>query len=102
MQVKTELTEAQWQIADAIARTLVLANTDVNELRKAISYLRTYANQGQGGAKFFAYLKTLVCNGNRIGHSKRTTEYYERIEATCSQYLAGYKDDATTMLNLLG
>jgi hypothetical protein len=96
------LTEVQWQIAHAIAQTLVKADTDVNELGKAIAYLRAYANRDNAGARFFDYLKTLVKNGKQIGHSKRTTDYYENIENACSQYLKAYQDEAATMLQILG
>jgi hypothetical protein len=102
MLMTEDLTELQWQIAHAIAQTLVKEDTDVNELGKAIAYLRAYANRENAGAKFFDYLKTLVRNGRQIGHSKRTSEYYENIENTCSQYLKAYQDDAVTMLQILG
>jgi hypothetical protein len=102
MLVTEDLTELQWQIAHAIAQTLVKADTDVNELGKAIVYLRAYANRGDAGVRFFDYLKTLVKNGRQIGHSKRTTDYYENIENACSQYLKAYQDDATLMLKILG
>lgn len=97
-----DLTSTQWQIADAIARKLVLEEADVNELRKAIAYLRAYLDREDAGKKFFDYLKTLVRNGNRIGHSKRTLPYLESIEQTCDQYLSNHKDDAPTMLQVLG
>lgn len=42
MQATADLTEIQWQVADAIARQLVIEETDVNEFRKTISYFRTY------------------------------------------------------------
>lgn len=96
------LSEVQWQIAHAIAQTLVQENTDVNELGKAIAYLRAHVNQENAGARFFDYLKTLVRNGRQIGHSKRTSEYYENIERACSQYLKAYQDDAAAMLQILG
>jgi len=102
MLVTEDLTELQWQIAHAIAQTLVKENTDVNELGKAIAYLRAYANQENAGVRFLDYLKTLVKNGRQIGHSKRTTDYYENIENACSQYLKAYQDDAATMLQILG
>ncbi|MGB7442690.1 MAG: hypothetical protein WA919_16625 [Coleofasciculaceae cyanobacterium] len=96
------LTEVQWQMAHAIAQTLVKDNTDVNELGKAIAYLRSYANRENAGAKFFDYLETLAKNGRQIGHSKRTSDYYENIENACSQYLKAYQDDAQVMLHILG
>ena len=98
----TELTDAQWQIADAIARQLVLDGVDVNELRKAIAYLRETVDRENAGKKFFEYLKILVRHGNTIGHSKRTVEYYRSLDIICSQYLTDYQDDAARMLFLLG
>ena len=113
-----ELTDAQWQIADAIARQLVIDGTDVNELRKAATYLRDEINKivpslsdGQKlkehedgkkiGKKFFDYLKTLVRHGNAIGHSKRTLGYYQSLDAVCSQYIENYQEDAERMLHIL-
>jgi len=96
-----ELTDVQWQIADAIARQLVLEGTDVNELRKATTYLRDRQDEPGAGKKFFDYLKTLVRHGNVIGHSKRTLGYYQNLDATCSHYLDSYKDDAVRMLYIL-
>ncbi len=98
----TELTDAQWQIADAIARQLVLDGMDVNELRKAIAYLRETVDKENAGKNFFDYLKTLVCHGDTIGHSKKTVKYYRSLDARCSQYLTNYQDDAPRMLFLLG
>lgn len=95
------LTEAQWQIAHAIALTLVKDNTDVNELGKAIAYLRASLNQPNAGAKFFKYLKTLVSNGRQIGHSGKTADYYRSIERTCSQYLQN-EANAQIILQILG
>ena len=96
------LTEVQWQIAHAIAKTLVQEDIDVNELGKAIAYFRTYSHQDNTGARFFDYLKTLVRNGRQIGHSQRTSEYYDSIEKVCSKYLKAYQDNASVMLQILG
>ena len=98
----TELTDAQWPIADAIARQLVLDGVDVNELRKAIAYLRETVDRENAGKKFFDYLKTLIRHGNTIGHSTKTVEYYRSLDVICSQYLTDYQDDALRMLVLLG
>ena len=43
MLATTDLTSTQWQVADSIARQLVLNDTDANELRKTIAYLRAYS-----------------------------------------------------------
>ena len=82
---ETKLTDPQWQIADAIARQLVIDGTDVNELRKAIAYLREHLDREQAGKYFFEYLKTLVRQGKSIGHSKRTIGYYRSLDDVCSQ-----------------
>ncbi|MFK0735101.1 MAG: hypothetical protein ACFKPT_09995 [Gloeotrichia echinulata GP01] len=95
------LTDAQWEIAHAIAQTLVKENTDVNELGKAVAYLRVSVKETNATSRFFTYLKTLVNNGRQIGHSGRTTEYYRSIEKACSDYLKGVSD-AYTMLQILG
>jgi hypothetical protein len=96
------LTEAQWDIAHAIAQTLVKENTDVNELGKAIAYLRAFVHQPDATSRFFKYLKTLVSSGRQIGHSNRTIDYYRSIEKACSDYLKNYQGDAYTVLHILG
>jgi hypothetical protein len=98
------LTDKQWEIAHAIAQTLVKEQTDVNELGKAIAYLRNAVNQNQADAtsRFFKYLKTLVGNGRQIGHSGKTTDYYRSIDKACSDCLKGFQGDATTLLQILG
>lgn len=97
-----ELTEKQWQTAHVIAQNLVKENADVNEVGKAIAYLRAYSEREKAGAKFFDYLKTLQRNGRQVGHSKKTSEYYETLERFCSQYLKAYQEDAKAMLTILG
>lgn len=102
--VTESLTENQWKIAHAIAQTLVKEQTDVNELGKAIAYLRNAVNQNQADAnsRFFKYLKTLVGNGRPIGHSGKTTDYYRSIDKACSDCLKGFQGDASTLLQILG
>ncbi|NEP19532.1 MAG: hypothetical protein F6J97_22010 [Leptolyngbya sp. SIO4C1] len=101
-QAPVDLTDAQWQIADAIARQLVIDGTDVNELRKAMAYLREHLGQENAGRRFFEYLKTLVRQGNSIGHSKKTIDYYRSLDAVCDQHLSRYQSDAPGLLMLLG
>lgn len=102
--VTESLTENQWGIAHAIAQTLVKEQTDVNELGKAIAYLRNAVNQNRADAnsRFFKYLKTLVGNGRQIGHSGKTTDYYRSIDKACSDCLKGFQGDASTLLQILG
>ncbi|MGI0485030.1 hypothetical protein ACN4EK_06310 [Pantanalinema rosaneae CENA516] len=102
MQATAALTEVQWQVADAIAQSLVRDGTDVNEFKKIISYLRAYRERDNAGTKFFDYLKTLAKNGGRIGHSNKTSAYLNNIERTCVKYLQPYQNDAVTMLQILG
>lgn len=95
------LTDTQWEIAHAIALTLVKENTDVNELGKAVAYLRAYVKQEDATSRFFKYLKNLVSNGRQIGHSKKTTDYYISIDKACSDYLKNISN-ADTILQILG
>jgi hypothetical protein len=95
------LTDAQWEIAHAIAQTLVKDDTDVNELGKAIAYLRNILSQPNPTSRFFTYLKILVKDGKQIGHSGKTFGYYRSIDKACSDYLKGVTD-AYTMLQILG
>lgn len=95
------LTESQWQTAHAIAQTLVKEETDVNELRKVIAFLRASVNQPDAESRFFKYLKILVSNGRQIGHSGRTSDYYRSIDKACSQYLHE-QANAHTILQILG
>ncbi len=98
---RESLTDTQWEIAHAIALTLVKENTDVNELGKAVAYLRSIVQQTDAASRFFKYLKTLVSNGRQIGHSKKTTDYYISIDKACSDYLKNI-NDANTILQILG
>ncbi|MEI6442915.1 MAG: hypothetical protein WCO29_07260 [Nostocales cyanobacterium ELA583] len=95
------LTDKQWEIAHAIAQTLVQENTDANEVSKAVAYLRTVIDQNDATSRFLTYLKTLVRDGKMIGHSKKTSEYYSSIETICSQYFKS-NSDASTILQILG
>jgi hypothetical protein len=95
------LTDGQWEIAHAIAQTLVQQDTDVNEVGKIIAYLRTTINQPNPTSRFLTYLKTLVRDGKQIGHSGKTAGYYRNIEITCSQYFKT-NSDAQTILQILG
>ena len=95
------LTDKQWEIAHAIAQTLVQEHTDANEVSKAVAYLRTVIDQNDATSRFLTYLKTLVRDGKMIGHSKKTSEYYSSIETICSQYFKS-NSDASTILQILG
>ncbi len=96
------LTEAESQLAHNLAITLVKEDTDVNELGKAIAYLRSIVNQPDAGTRFFKYLKTLVTNGRQISHSNKTPGYYRSMERACSKYLQSEQNNAHSMLKILG
>ena len=93
------MTSPQWETAHEIARQLVIKDTDANELGKANDYLLYYAKTG---SQFFQYLETLAKQGKRIGHSKKTSIYYENIADVCSQYLERYQDDVGIMQQIMG
>ncbi|NEP77853.1 MAG: hypothetical protein F6K17_14095 [Okeania sp. SIO3C4] len=95
------LTDEQWNVAHAIAKDLTEEETDVNELRKIMSYLQ-FINRDNIGSSFFEYLKVLTINGNKIRHSKKTIEYYRQIEITCKKYLKEYENNSLAMLTILG
>jgi hypothetical protein len=100
--VTESLTEYQWGVAHAIAQTLVKDGTDVNEFGKAIAYLRASVNDPNSGVRFFKYLKTLVSNGRQIGHSKKTSDYYQNIDEACTKYLQSEQTNPQKMLEILG
>ncbi|MEC4985357.1 MAG: hypothetical protein SAK42_14760, partial [Oscillatoria sp. PMC 1076.18] len=117
-----ELNEIQWEVAHKMAENLASDKVDVNELKKVIAYLRFSQNKEKEkekntpkdkevednklkndvGKNFFEYLRTLARNGDKIGHSGKTIEYYRSIEAICRKHLRGYQDDVEMMLQILG
>lgn len=103
-ETETPMTEADWQVAHAIARTLVQQEMDVNELEKAIAYLRFAIQQNpeNAGTQFFNYLKTLVSQGKSIGHSGRTPEYYRNLDKACRTHLQSYQAKPLILLHILG
>lgn len=116
----TAPTKRHWDASHGIAQTLVRDGMDVNELGKAIAYLRASVNQMRAenqdrgetedqavetevGKRFFSYLTTLAKQGRSIGHSKRTAGYYANLEATCTDYLKEhYETQPEVMLAILG
>lgn len=98
----SDLTDNQWQTAHAIARQVVQNGANVGELKKAMAYLRTCADAPDGGTRFFKYLGNLVGAGDRIGHSKRTMDYYRGLNDVCIKYLKPLQDSPQIMLEILG
>ena len=99
-----DLTESQWQIAHSMSQSLVKAEVDVNELGKAIAYLRYTISQDltNAGSRFFDYLETLVRNARTIGHSGKTLDYYRSLNQVCGSSFSSYKDNGRIMLEILG
>lgn len=98
----SELTDNQWKTAHAIARQIVKNGANAGELKKAMAYLRTCADAPDGGTRFLKYLGNLVGAGDRVGHSKRTVEYYRGLNDACIKYLKPLQDSPQVMLEILG
>lgn len=98
----SEMNENQWQTAHIMARLLVQADMDKNELKKATAYLRTCVEVADGGERFFKYLQNLVHGGDKIGHSKRTLDYYRSLDEVCVKYLQPFQGTVQSMLDILG
>jgi hypothetical protein len=82
-----EMSQQHWDIAHAIALEVVLDETDINELKKAISYLRTIAHREDLGRHFLTYYQTLLRHGRTISHSQKTEKYYKSILDIFDYYL---------------
>jgi len=85
-------------VSQQIAQELVKSRTDVNELAKAFTYLRTHPD----GRQFFAFLGTLVSEGGYLVRSGRTLDYYREIRRVCEKYLKPYQDKPDEMAQILG
>ncbi|KPQ40160.1 MAG: Small acid-soluble spore protein P family [Phormidium sp. OSCR] len=81
------LSERHWHISHAIALEIVLDETDINELRKAISYLRTISRHQDLGKHLLTYYQTLIRHGSTISHSNKTQKYYESLYDIFDYYL---------------
>ena len=97
METTVNLTDQEWNIVHAIARDLSLSDTDPNEVKKILEYLRKFQSKN-----FFQYLKILAKNSDRVRHSKKTVAYYSAIETACKKHLQEYQDQPQLMLNILG
>jgi len=86
------------EIAERIAREFTQSRTDVNELAKAFTHLRTHKN----GRAFFTLLSTMVTDGGYLVRSGRTLDYYREIRRVCDKYLRDYRDKPDEMAEILG
>ncbi|MBS0016047.1 MAG: hypothetical protein KFF72_06730, partial [Arthrospira sp. SH-MAG29] len=96
------LSERQWNLAHKVAIDLVLDDADTNELGKAMSYLRAIQQEPDAGKRFLTYLETLAKQGYRIGHSKKTSGYFARMESVCKQHLQGDLENGAKLLAIIG
>ena len=87
MKPAVELTAREWNTVHAIARDLA-RDVDRNELGKAVAYLRRTRSK----EKFLKLLAQLP-QSDYIRRSNQTQKYFERIERTCRQHLAGASDE---------
>lgn len=112
MQLTTDLTSTQWQIAEIIAYKLAQEQSEINhrsrsksnsdgiltETKKVISYLRDL----NAKASLFQYLEAWVKHGKDAGHGNDLVTYYKAIDAICREYLSSYQDEPETSLRVLG
>lgn len=90
------------QMAKTIALTLVNRDTDINELAKIATYIRTHRD----GAQFFRLLETMVKDGRHLVRTGRTLDYYRDLQDVCQQSLGAYRNakdsKAQEMAEILG
>ncbi len=105
------------QIAHKIAKFLVQEQQRIEpgkegistELSKLITYLDSKIKQNlnvdkkeRKPSRFFTYIEQLAEHGKTIGHSKKTTSYYESINEICNQYLRVYEKKPLVIIQILG
>jgi len=67
-----------------------------------MAYLRAIADRSDAGEHFFKYLETLATQGHRIGHSKRTKEYFASMSEVCQRYLQGDVGNSAALMQIVG
>lgn len=79
------------------------------ELSKLITYLDSKIKQNlnvdkkeRKPSRFFTYIEQLAEHGKTIGHSKKTSTYYESINEICNQYLRLYEKKPLVIIQILG
>ncbi|BAB77837.1 hypothetical protein ACN23B_07345 [Anabaena sp. FACHB-709] len=111
------ITDEHLQIAHKIAKFLNNEQKRIEpgkegistELSKLITYLDAKIKQNsyvdktlRKPSRFFTYIEQLVEHGKTIGHSKKTTTYYESINEVCNQYLKSYEKKPLVIIQILG
>lgn len=96
------MTPAYWQVSEAIAQELSAAKSDVNELRKVVSYLCWLRSRSVSVNcdRLFEYLAALVEHGEV--RSNQTSRYYKDIEHACTLYLAALQPEDDALIQILG
>ncbi|MCW5314979.1 hypothetical protein GTQ43_14520 [Nostoc sp. KVJ3] len=81
----------------------------ITELSKLITYLDSKIKQNinvdkkeRKPSRFFQYIEQLVEHGKIIGHSNKTTSYYESINEICNQHLRLYEKKPLLIIQILG
>lgn len=113
----TNIPDEHLQIAHKIAKFLNQEQKRIEpgkegistELSKLITYLDAKIKQNsyvdkklRKPSRFFTYIEQLVEHGQTIGHSKKTTNYYESINEVCNQYLRIYEKKPLVIIQILG
>ena len=91
-----------WQAARAIAEDLSSTRTDVNELKKVVSYLCWLRNRGVTVTteQLLHYLDTLATHGEV--RSNQTPEYYRAIARACRSHLGELLLEGDALIQVLG
>ena len=98
------MNEQHWRVANAIAQAF--QNTNVNELKKLVSYLRWWQNRQPKdevddlGTHLVEYLHNLVTHGET--RSQQTPMYYQTLEKVCQKNLELFATDTETAIQILG
>jgi hypothetical protein len=91
------VTEADWKVADGMARGLVNRRCDPNEVAKALVFLRAHRDP----AKLFQFLDVLAEKGDVFQRSGQTVGYYKEMREACGQ-LKTYQKQPAVMREVLG
>lgn len=100
------MNDQQWQVATAIAQALQHQQTDINELKKLISYLQWWRNRQSEessnhlGDHLIQYLDNLIKNGET--RSTQTQTYYQTLEKVCQENRDLFATDTEKAIQILG
>lgn len=98
----TTMTPEYWQAAEGIAQDLSTSDTDVNELRKVVSYLGWLRSRNLevNTEHLLTYLATLAAQGEI--RSNQTPRYYRAIQQACLTYLPPLSLQGDDLIRVLG